>query len=92
MLMALDYDETYTLDPYFWKDFIARAHARGHEVIIATMRFDKGPEADEVNKEIGNMCRIYFTSRKAKLGALKELGVEPDVWIDDNPLWIYEGG
>ena len=92
MLIALDYDETYTLDPVLWNAFIAHAHSRGHEVIIATMRLDKGPEADEVIKAIGSMCQIYFTSRKAKLAALQELGLNPDVWIDDNPRWLYEGG
>ena len=48
MLIALDFDETYTRDPEFWDIVIANATQRGHAVICATMRKDVPHEADEV--------------------------------------------
>jgi hypothetical protein len=88
MLIALDYDGTYTADTELWKIFITAAQDRGHEVIVATMRYAEGPEADEVIKELGDLCTIHFTGRAAKVPALKAMGIEPTIWIDDNPFWL----
>lgn len=78
MRIALDYDNTYTLDPAFWDDFIAAAQQRGHKVQIVSMRYPheniEAPPAP-----------VVYTSRKAKSGV-----ASADVWIDDSPQWIYQ--
>lgn len=86
LLIALDYDETYTEAPELWRAFIRMAHGQGHQVICATMRHES---------EVGGMCgwlhnnvKVIPTGRKAKMAFLKELGYEPDIWIDDSPHYL----
>jgi peptidoglycan/xylan/chitin deacetylase (PgdA/CDA1 family) len=84
VIIALDYDGTYTADPAMWDAYIKIAKARGHEVLIATMRFESEP----VNVK---GVRVIYTGRKAKAPFLRDLGIEPAIWIDDNPCFIYAG-
>jgi hypothetical protein len=78
MVIALDYDGTYTADPPLWDAFIQSAQARGHTVKIVTMRF--------ASEEIVNPpVEVIYTSRNAKSAYLK-----PDIWIDDSPHWIHQ--
>ena len=91
MLIAIDYDGTYTEDPVMWDVFIAIAKTRGNKVICVTMRYEH--EGVEVMQSIGSntfIDGIYFTGRKAKCPYMSNLGIMPDIWIDDNPEWIYE--
>lgn len=89
MLIALDYDKTYTLHPEFWDVFLDSAKKNGHSVICASMRYEsEGKDVlDALSKKVD---RIIFTSRKAKSAFLNEINIKPDVWIDDSPFWIYQ--
>jgi hypothetical protein len=78
MLIALDYDKTYTADPVLWDDFIQSAQDRGHTVKIVTMR-----RPDEIVNDVP--IEIVYTSRKAKASYVKA-----DIWIDDSPQWVYQ--
>jgi hypothetical protein len=80
MLIALDYDGTYTADPELWNAFILKARELGHNVKIATMRYPSEPIPD-----VG--CEVIYTSRKAKFGCMPA-----DIWIDDNPHFLFSGG
>jgi hypothetical protein len=87
MLIAIDYDDTYTRDPELWSYFIHAAQCRGHIVICVTMRAEC--EGKEVVRDLGDkVSRIIFTDRKAKFDFVTELGYYPSVWIDDQPNWI----
>lgn len=88
MIICLDYDDTYTLDPEFWEMVIAAAQWRGHTVILATMRYPA--ETDYGLLGLGKSIDVIFTSRQAKRPFLAELGYRPDVWIDDSQHWIYQ--
>ena len=78
MIIALDYDKTYTVDPELWISFIETAQSRGHDVKIVTMRY---PE-----ETIDNVpCDVVYTSRQAKRKCFSA-----DIWIDDSPHWIFE--
>lgn len=91
MLIALDFDGTFTEDPDLWVSFVRFAKRRGHRVICATMRYES--EGKEVAEALaGEVDQIVFTGRKAKRPYLQSVGLEPDVWIDDEPRWILEGG
>lgn len=86
-LLALDYDETYTRDPAFWSLVIRLAKQAGHTVLCATMRYPS--EAVTVRKQLAKkVSQIITTGRKAKLPALENLGLSPNVWIDDHPSFI----
>ena len=87
MLIALDYDGTYTADPGLWHPFIAASRARGHVVFVVTMRFPS--EGREVEQRLGpHVDRIIFTGREAKRRHLARLGHDVDVWIDNHPEYI----
>ena len=76
MLIALDWDKTYTLDPELWDAFIVNAQQRGHTVKIVTMRYPH-----EILQDAP--VEVLYTSRGAKAKT-----ISPDVWIDDQPHWI----
>lgn len=78
MIIALDYDNTYTADPGLWGDFIYSAKSRGHTVKIVTMRHPSEPVPDM-------RIDVVYTSRMAKSKV-----VSADIWIDDSPHWIYQ--
>ena len=81
MLIALDYDGTYTEDPDLWDRFIQSAKERGHRIICVTMRYPGEP--------VGTIgIEVIYTSRRAKKPHLEAAGVSVDIWIDDNPHWI----
>lgn len=103
MKIALDFDGTFTLDPEFWTDFINLVAKRGHLVYLVTMRhgIPEGiytshhcDEYSEVYDELANLpiAQYIFTGRKAKKAFCDDLGLYIDVWIDDNPLWVYQNG
>lgn len=78
MLIALDYDKTYTVDPALWDGFIESAQQRGHAVKIVTMRRPDEPI-------MGAPVEVVYTSRKAKSAV-----VSADVWVDDSPHYVYQ--
>ena len=80
MLIALDYDGTYTADPELWDLFISAARQRGHEVKIVTMRFPSEPIENAP-------CEVIYTSRKAKYGA-----IPAQIYIDDTPQFLFQDG
>ena len=83
MIIALDYDKTYTADPKLWMDFIQSCKARGHKVICLTMRYPTEPITDM-------LCDVIYTSRKAKLVYAIKNGIAVDIWIDDSPAWLFD--
>ena len=87
MIIALDYDKTYTVDKDMWAKFCVLAQSYGHEVICITMRFNNDEE------RLGNlpMSKIYYTERKAKLVWAAKNNIRVDIWIDDEPLWLFQG-
>jgi len=82
MIIAIDYDGTYTADPEMWQAIVLMMRRCGHEVICATMRYEHEP----VNP--APPCMVWYTGRKAKAKFLAGLGIRPDIWIDDDPRFI----
>jgi hypothetical protein len=78
VLIALDYDKTYTADPALWDCFVGLARLRGHEVKIVTMRHPH-EEVPDTGMD------VVYTSRKAKATVVKA-----DIWVDDSPHWINQ--
>lgn len=83
MIIALDYDGTYTADPALWDAFIRNARARMHQVHIVTMRHES--EAVRLGEQVD---RIHYTDRKAKRPFMQKLGMSVQIWIDDMPDFI----
>lgn len=94
MNIAIDYDDTYTLDQPFWDIFVRHARNNGHNVYCVTWRdggnFDM---RQEVCKDFPLERRyIHFTNLKAKRKYMEDKGIYIDVWIDDNPYAILHDG
>jgi hydroxymethylpyrimidine pyrophosphatase-like HAD family hydrolase len=86
-LICFDYDGTYTDFPELMDTVLRRANMLDYRCILCTMRYP-----DEEDMYIASIAdkfeAVYFTGRLAKQPYLKELGIEPDLWIDDEPKWI----
>lgn len=82
MLIALDYDETYTADPAMWDAWLRLAADHGHEVVCVTMR--------HAHEWVRMPCEVIYTGRRAKAQHMAELGRMPHIWIDDSPHWIFQ--
>ena len=85
MKIALDYDNTYTLDPEVWDEFIVLMHMRGHEVRIVTARderYDRNPQLNELETR---MPIIWCRGVAKKLFCPRFADFTPDVYIDDSP-------
>jgi len=87
MLIALDYDGTYTADPELWLLFINQAQKHGHTIICATMRSPQ--EGVDICMKLQSKVEIIYTARKAKRLALESRSIFPDIWIDDSPDWLF---
>jgi histidinol phosphatase-like PHP family hydrolase len=85
MLIALDYDKTYTADKVLWNKFIQTANEHGHKIICFTMRYP-----DERILNMPSDIEIHYTSRKAKKVWAEQNGFLVDIWIDDRPAWLFE--
>lgn len=88
MIVALDYDRTYTIDPKAWDIVIATLRKTGHTVIVCTMRYDNEEGKAVIEDLRHKVSAIYFTGRKGKRDFLAKQGIRPHVWIDDMPEFI----
>lgn len=80
MLIAIDYDKTYTADPAFFDDMVQIAKHHGHKFICATGR--KNKLADDERKPL---MEIVYCGDELKSVVAKKLGYKVDIWIDDEP-------
>jgi hypothetical protein len=88
MIIAIDYDDTYTKDPDLWLMFIDAALEKGHQVIVATMRAPY--QKNTMDTRLVEKIPVYFTNSKAKKPELATKGINPDIWIDDSPHYVNE--
>ncbi len=88
LTICVDYDGTFTAVPELLTQFIIAAKKDGHRVICATMRYPF--EGKELTESIGKLCEVIYTSRQAKLPFLKELGIEPNIWLDNEPHFLFQ--
>jgi hypothetical protein len=83
MNIALDYDDTYTLDKDTWNKVIDTFIKYGHKVYCVTKRYEN---ISEDIKQDMNIPIIYAT--KSKLEAVRKANIQIDIWIDDKPQSI----
>jgi len=78
MLIAIDYDATYTADPDFFDEVIKIGLSHGHSFVCATGR---------KSVPVGRKPSIPFIlcDDEFKFVVAKREGYKIDVWIDDEP-------
>lgn len=85
MNIALDFDETITLDPLFWGAFIKLARASKHHVEIVTSR---SASVHKENQDIEEFANEWDVGIVYCNGFQKAAHAQADVWIDDYPASI----
>ena len=86
MIIAIDYDGTYSSDPSMFDAIIHLMKAKGHQVILVTGRSEEF--GLDVKDAIGDMIPIVFAGTKWKRVAAMAAGYDVNIWIDDNPEYI----
>lgn len=90
MLIALDYDNTYTADRHLWNNFIDMCSLVGHTVFIVTARSAERDKNDEL-RDLESKMHVYYCNGVAKRWWCMHNGPgKVDVWIDDKPDNILE--
>lgn len=83
MILAIDYDQTFSDYPEEFTMLREMFQKKGHTVILVTAR---NPETEKIEKhqeELKGFDEIIYTNGKAKAGR-----VRADIWIDDNPVTL----
>jgi hypothetical protein len=81
MIIALDYDNTFSLNPQFWSTFYYCSVAnKDVEVIMVTGRRLEEPVVDAPWG-----MKTFYTDHKQKRKTMEEKGIHVDIWIDDKP-------
>lgn len=89
MIIAIDFDGTYSADPTLWDAFITSAKSRGHKVYCVTAR--RETEENVAECDVPGVL-TYFTGLSAKDWYMREKrGIVVDVWVDDDPKVIVHG-
>jgi hypothetical protein len=89
MKIALDWDDTVTLNPDFWFEFISVAVSKGFDIRIVTARTDNQAEDIKLALEAANVpIPVIATSLRPKRQDCNLRGWYPNVWIDDSPEMI----
>lgn len=86
MIIAVDYDNTYTADPSTWDNVIKTFQAAGHTVICVTARSDA--MGQPVLDSIGQLVPVIFAGAEWKREAALKRGYKVDVWMDDMPEYV----
>lgn len=81
LVVSVDYDDTFTLDPSMWRKIIEIIEASGHVVVCCTFR----KEHDEITDFPGE---VFYTGGLPKAQFMEDAGVPVDIWIDDWPELI----
>ncbi len=84
--ISLDYDNTFTLMPDYWLQFIKNAPPH-IKIYCITMRHES--EGDSMDPRLKDLVSIIFTARQAKREHAKAQGIEVDIWIDDCPEFVF---
>jgi hydroxymethylpyrimidine pyrophosphatase-like HAD family hydrolase len=86
MIIAIDYDNTYTAAPELWNEMIKLFQSSGHTIICVTAR----PEimGQSVLDSIGKLVPVVFAGAEWKREAAEKRGYKVNVWIDDSPEYI----
>lgn len=91
MVIAIDYDATWTQDPAFWRRFCKMARSCGHKVIMVTNRQGTSSDVKELTLIRASVTEVIFAQEGPKRHAARARGYRPHVWIDDNPSTVDHG-
>jgi hypothetical protein len=87
ILLAIDYDDTYTRAPRFWDEFLVLLRTYGHHAICVTARH--GNQSEQVSAALtGKVDAILYSEGRSKRLTAEAHGFYPSIWVDDQPSLI----
>lgn len=82
LLIAVDYDGTYSADPETFDLVVSEFQSNGHECIMVTARGKQ--DLVKVNPNLG--LKVYYTEGELKDPFMRDNHtIEVDIWIEDRP-------
>lgn len=90
MHFNLDYDSTFTGDPILWWNWAYTAHKRDHKIYCISQRTDNEKNRLELRLALPPIVELHLTSHTAKKQYAADHSIKIDVWIEDNPIAIFE--
>lgn len=90
MIVAIDYDNTYTADPETWNKVIHLFLTTKHTVICVTGRDNTEAMSSPVMSSVGRLIPVIFAGTSWKRVAAEKAGYKVDIWIDDTPESIAQ--
>ena len=85
MIIAVDYDQTFSAAPELFCSFISNARAMGHCIVCATSRTMKNPIPADAG---ACFDAVLYCGDKPKRQFALEAGIEVAIWVDDLPETI----
>lgn len=85
MTIAIDFDGTWTLDPWFWSNFADSCFDVGHQLFLVTRRRPDEPIDRIANYLHHTPVQFIYCSGEFKRVHCESVGIKIDIWIDDEP-------
>ena len=94
MIVAIDFDQTYTADREMWESVMETIKSHGHDIYCVTCReeWDTGSKQNGIPRIMPYVDKVFFTNGMAKIPFMQEIGYHVDIWIDDCPATVTGGG
>lgn len=80
MILAIDYDNTYSSYPEHFDELREMFQKDGHKVFIVTAR---NKRKERIPVDLSKFDEVFYTDGKAKASV-----VRADIWIDDSPVTL----
>lgn len=81
--IAIDFDRTWTVDPFAWRTWYDFMTSRGHRILLATGR-QKWSD-DMARCYLPDDMEIVYCGREPKAEVMAQSLHKIDIWIDDAP-------
>lgn len=93
MNIAIDFDDTITVDTTFWQQFILNAINDGHSVYLISSRTPTAENLTYIQTCLTEKIKIpiYLIHNEAKKDFIYRKNINIDIWIDNDPISIIYG-
>lgn len=85
MIVAIDFDDTFTADPVAWTKAIEVLQNFGHQVLCVSARRNTIEHREVLAEALPSGVRIYLSYDMPKREFMRKYKIEVNVWIDDMP-------
>lgn len=88
LIIAIDYDDTFTTDPLMWRTCIEIMQLAGHRVVCVSARRDTFEHRQILVNALPENVAVYLSYDAPKRMYCLSKGIEPDIWIEDRPYAV----